>query len=92
MSIINAESDGLPRCCGNVSGLRDAVINFARAGEINAVESRWFLQQYRNFLDGHDDEELLALRKLRAAVETLTGVTVESLAHRATIPAGDSAA
>lgn len=92
MSILNAEREGLPRCCGNVSALRDAIITFVRAGEINTLESRWFLQHYRNFLDGHDDDELPALRKVRAAVEKLTGVTVESLAHKSTIHTGSSQA
>ena len=36
MSVISSERDGLPRCCGNISELRDVLISIAREdGRIN---------------------------------------------------------
>ncbi len=56
MSIINADADGLPRCCGNISALRDAVITLARDGGALNFLTRQRLLMTWGWCQNHDDE------------------------------------
>lgn len=82
MSLINKERDGLPRCCANISDLRDQLIQIARDGAMlapwNGME---FLRAYRVARDGHDftEEAQPALMKLVKEVAESMGLTLEKI-------------
>lgn len=87
LSLINGQDEsGLPTCCANVSALRDAVIAVVRNGEVSQYWAGDVLRNYRIFLDGHNETELLV--KLRVACEEAAGITVVELNHDPIIPLG----
>lgn len=55
MSLLDPERDGLPRCCGNISALRDEIFNVVRnscAVPFYRVQS--FLRAYLWCFESHD--------------------------------------
>lgn len=69
MSLLDAERDGLPRCCANVSALRDVVQSIVRDGcEVTGLTSHQLEIKFVWFLEGHDLDEDGALAKLARQV------------------------
>lgn len=70
MDLIDGErSNGLAKCCANISALRDAIINLARDGGLTNPFGLQHLRETLGWvLDSHDISEIPALMKLRKQV------------------------
>lgn len=80
MSLIDNERDGLPSCCGNISTLRDEIIEMARDGCRVSFRHYSLLRAYRACMDGHDMRGLSpALDKLVEQVMTSANITWEHM-------------
>jgi len=70
MSLIDGERDGLPRCCANVSALRDCLISVARdGGRVNPFSIGRLEMTLGWVLDGHEIDGLTALDKVRQQLD-----------------------
>jgi len=73
MSVIDANRDGLPRCCANISALRDCLISAAReGGEIHLFAIDRLRMTLGWVLKDHEIDQLPVLGKIRTQLD-LTG-------------------
>lgn len=69
MSLLDGERDGLPRCCANVSALRDVLMQVVRGGgEVDTFTMLGLERAFGWFVEGHDLPEGGALEKLARQV------------------------
>lgn len=55
MSLLDGERDGLPRCCANVSALRDALMSVVRGGcEVGPFDRLQVQRTLWWVVEGHD--------------------------------------
>lgn len=67
MSLLDGERDGLPRCCANVSALRDTLMGIVRGGcALNPFDRTLLERHFYWFLEGHDLDQEGPLAKLVA--------------------------
>lgn len=86
VSLINGEADGLPRCCANISALREEVIGLLRDDGLlgySDFQARRFLHAYVVAASSHDLVDLSsgAIEKLREAVEEASGLSILDFTH-----------
>lgn len=64
ISVLDAEEEGLPRCCANISALRDTLFQIVRDGrECGPFIERQFLRTYYWCLD-HDESGFPIVKKI----------------------------